>query len=110
MAKIQLLAAYVAAYENLHGEPSADLRYLLAEVSRRRPDLLERSLFAERRRSTSQMEMILRNVLAEVDGMVEIGLFPDDFDPPYLGNIRFNHSTGRLHLGSSHRSVLIFTD
>ena len=99
---------FVAAVEQLNGESCDDLRALFAAVAVRRPDLLEQSLFAERGRRTTQLEQVLVRTLAEIEKMERTGTLPDGIEPLAMDHLRLNHSTGRLHLGHSHKSALLF--
>jgi hypothetical protein len=108
MKRHQLLEPYLDALERLSSRPADDVRLLFAEVAKRRPDLLERSLFAERSRRTTEIEKVLRAAMAEIEKMAQAGALPPGLDVPYLGGLRLNHSTGRMHAGHGDRSVLLF--
>jgi hypothetical protein len=106
--KHQILDAFVSALERISGSPCIELRLVFAEVARRRPDLLSRSLFADRGRKSLEVEKVLRAVIAEMEQMERSGEVPLGMEVPYLGNLRLNHSTGRLHVGEGYRSALLF--
>lgn len=100
---------FVRAFEHLNDNGySHQLRLLFAAVARSRPDLVERSLFAEKARSTVEAEKILNLTLAELVNLKANGTLPPDTEVPHLDNYRFNHSTGKLHLGHSQYSVYFF--
>ena len=80
------------------------------EVAQRRPDLLERSLFSERSRRTIEIEKVLIKTIVEIDTMVSSGTLPNGLAAPFLSHLRFNHSSGRLHIGVGSRSTLLFSE
>jgi hypothetical protein len=106
----RLLEPLVAALEQLDGRSYDDMRLIFTEVARRRPDLLERSLFSERSRRTTEIEKVLLKTIAEIDTMVSTGSLPDGLAAPFLSHLRFNHSNGRLHIGHGSQSTLLFSE
>jgi hypothetical protein len=110
MSRYRLLEPFVAALEQLDGRSYDDLRVLFAAVASRRPELLERSLFAERSRRTSEIEKVLHGAMAELEQMEHAGVLPEGMSVPYLYHLRLNHSTGRLHVGHGSRSVVLFSE
>ncbi|MEI5682473.1 MULTISPECIES: hypothetical protein [unclassified Mesorhizobium] len=108
--KKRLLEPLVVAIETAAGAKMDALRDLFSEVAKRRPDLLEKSLFAERSKRPSQIDNILRATIAELDKMEAACELPDGWDrAPYLSHYRINASTGRMHIGHGSSSVLLFT-
>ena len=110
MKRQRLLEPFVIALERLGSRREKEVRFLFAEVARRRPDLLEQSLFAERSRRTAEIEKVLRSAIAEIDKMVKTGTLPPGLVVPYFGHLRLNHSTGRLHVGHSLDSIVLFPE
>ncbi|MBZ9882751.1 hypothetical protein LB535_10335 [Mesorhizobium sp. CA10] len=110
MRRHRLLEPFVAALEQLDGRSHDDLRVLFAAVANRRPELLERSLFAERSRRTSEIEKILRKSMAELGRVEQAGALPEGMSVPYLCRLRLNHATGRLHVGHGDRSIVLFPE
>ncbi len=106
----RLLEPLVVALERLDGRPRRELRQIFAEVARRRPDLLQRSLFSERSRRTSEVEKVFHKAVVEIDMMVKTGALPSGLDAPFLSHLRFNHSSGRLHIGHGNTSIVLFSD
>jgi hypothetical protein len=104
----RLLEPFVIALERLGSRRENDVRLLFAEVAKRRPDLLEQSLFAERSRRTAEIEKVLRSTIAEIDKMAKTGTLPPGLTVPYFAHLRLNHSTGRLHVGHSVDSIILF--
>lgn len=84
-----------------------ELQRLFDLVAARRPDLLHRSLFAERERSTVRIELILRETMRELEAMAKD---TSGMEIPYVANLRFNHSTRKIHAGHSHRWVYLFPE
>ena len=109
--KPRLLQSFIRTLHDLPGydrlapplEQSFDL------VAARRPDLLSRGLFAEKGRSTVQLELVLREALKELQKMASEAENPDEICAPDLSNLRFNHTTGRLHVGHGSRSAYVFS-
>jgi hypothetical protein len=89
-----------------------DIRPALEEsfslVASRRPDLLSRGLFAERGRDTVQTEIVLREALKELKTIAAGTEDPDTIFAPDFYNLRFNHATGRLHVGHGSHWVYVF--
>lgn len=110
MKRHRLLEPLVVALEQLDGRSYDDMRLIFAEVARRRPDLLERSLFSERSRRTTEIEKVLLKTIKEIDAMVSADAVPNGLAAPFLSHLRFNHSSGRLHVGHGSRSMLLFPD
>jgi hypothetical protein len=74
------------------------------------PDLLERSLFAERSRRTAEIEKVLGSAIEEIDRMVKTGTLSPGPEAPYLCHLRLDHSIGRIHVGHGSRSILLFPE
>jgi hypothetical protein len=105
----KLLRSVVNALSRLGYE---DLAPALAQsfdlVAVRRPELLSRALFAERGRNTVQLEAVFRAALKELKSVANEADDPDKICAPDLSNLRFNHTTGKLHAGHSSRWVYVF--
>jgi hypothetical protein len=87
------------------------LEPLLLAVEKARPDLRERSLFAARAKNSMQLERIFLEAMDEAQRLHEMGAPGTEGGIPYIHNLRFNHSTGRLHIGhGSHYADLFDKD
>lgn len=73
----------------------------------RRPDLLQRSLCAERDRSSVEIELVLKETMRELEA---IARDTPGMQVPYVFNLRFNHSTRKIHAGHSHRWTYLFSE
>ena len=109
--KSYFLQSYVAAVVELSNdnpETELELAQIFKAVGKSRPDLTERWRFAERGKSTVELEKLLDEALNEAKHLIASGKLPKDTEVPYLGHLRINHSTGKLHQGYGSRSVTIF--
>jgi hypothetical protein len=83
-----------------------ELRELFGLVAAERPDLLERSLFAERSHDTVEIEKVLRATIAHLKTMAEVASSRlAASSVPDVSHLRFNHTNKRLHVGTSSRSA-----
>ena len=108
--KPRLLQSMVDALQRLAGYESLAPRLARSFdlVAIRRPELLTRSLFAERGHSTVQLELVFRAALKELEVIANEAGDRDQIFALDLSNLRFNHTTGKLHIGHSNQWVYVF--
>ena len=108
-AKPRLLRTFIKALYGLgYDELAPKLERSFELVAQKRPDLLTRGLFAERGRNTVQLEAVVRAALEELEIMAAAASSEDEICAPGLSNLRFNHATGKLHLGHGYHWVYLF--
>lgn len=110
MKTLKLLGRFTSALRELGRSVwwCDEVEFLFAIVAESRPDLLERSLFAERARSTLEMERLLKLVSVELIKLQSEGKIDENIDLPDFDTLRLNHSTKTLHQGHSYRCVKLF--
>lgn len=86
------------------------LQTLFKIAGERRPDLVERTRFATLGRNSLEIEKILLEALSLLRQLERAGELPAYLQVPDIDNYRFNHTTGRIHVGTSHCNALLFPD
>ena len=83
------------------------LQTLFKIAGERRPDLVERTRLG---RNSFEIEKMLLEVLSLLRQLERAGVLPAYLEVLDIDNYRFNHTTGRIHLGTSHCNTCLFPD
>lgn len=106
-----LLAPLLEALRRAQWEATADrLEPLFGAVAEVRRDLLERSMLAALAGNSIELEKVFHEAMIEAERLHGIGSAGTEGGLPYIHNIRFNHSTGRIHIGYGGRFSSLFAE
>jgi hypothetical protein len=100
----ELLGPFMKGWATAGNETQVrELRDVFLEVAKFRPGLMERSIRAEYEKNSVEIEKLLREIQKVMVELCNSGSIKTPISP-YFSHLRFNHNSGRVHIGMGGRS------